>query len=347
MPKKIVFRRPLLSGLGSRLSDSRKLAVLRQNLRRQFPKVDRVAIALYDPKTGTAKTFLSHGDRPTPLVRCEARLKEAASLGRVFRSRRVRVVNDMDLFAGGSGLHTRALRAGWFHSSATFPVVIQNRVEGFVFFNSRRRNAFAPGDLPLLEIFALLVAGVATAGVRSVGLLRAALKTASGMVHLRDPETGNHLERMARYSRVIAQELARTGRHRFSDERVHDIESFAPLRDVGKIGIPDRILLKPEPLTGAERRLMRTHTTKGRRIVDSILRNFGLTSLARSDALRNIAERHTRPWTGPATRTVSGGRKSPSKPASWPWRTSSTPSRAPGPTRRPGRWTASSPPWIV
>jgi HD-GYP domain-containing protein (c-di-GMP phosphodiesterase class II) len=97
---------------------------------------------------------------------------------------------------------------------------------------------------------------------------------------------------MARYARVIAQELARSGRHGFDDERVETISEFAPLHDVGKIGIPDRVLLKPGPLTARERRLMKTHTTKGRRIVDEILRNFGAASPARADALRQIAEHH-------------------------------------------------------
>jgi HD-GYP domain-containing protein (c-di-GMP phosphodiesterase class II) len=112
------------------------------------------------------------------------------------------------------------------------------------------------------------------------------------MVHFRDPETGNHLERMARFSRVIAQELARTGLHKLDDERIEYIEHFAPLHDVGKLGIPDRILLKRRGLTPAEWRIMRSHTTKGRRIIDTIVRNFGLNSFERVDILRHIAEHH-------------------------------------------------------
>jgi HD-GYP domain-containing protein (c-di-GMP phosphodiesterase class II) len=95
---------------------------------------------------------------------------------------------------------------------------------------------------------------------------------------------------MARYSRLIAQELAR--RRRELDDDTEYITDFAPLHDVGKIGIPDRVLLKPGPLTGPERRVMRTHTTKGRRIVDAILRRFGSASASQAGALRQIAERH-------------------------------------------------------
>lgn len=290
--RKIFFRAPVLARLGSRLGGSRKLGVLHAVMRRYFPGVARVAVALYDAKTGTARTFLSHGDRPTPLALYESKLAAAPSLRRIYRRRSIRVVNDMDVFAKGKHPHTRAIRAGGYRSSAAFPLVLEGRVQGFVFFNSRRRNAFPPADLPLLEAFAHLAADVATAPLRSAGLLLAALKTAGGLVHARDPETGNHLERMARYSRVIAQELSRSGRRKLDDERIQYIEDFAPLHDVGKIAIPDRVLLKPGPLTGPERRLMQTHTTKGRLIVDAILRRFGSASPSQANALRQIAERH-------------------------------------------------------
>lgn len=292
MADKVVFRAPVLSSLGSRLPGSRKLAALYGVARRFFPRVERVAVALYDAKTGRAGTFLYHGDRPTPLAVYEASLDAAPSLKRVFRSRRIRVVNDMEVFAEGTGEHTKAIRAAGFKSSAAFPILAEGRVEGVVFFNSRSRNAFPPDDVPLLEVFATLAGGLATARLRSARMLSAALRSASGMVHLRDLETGNHLDRMGRYSRVIAQDLSRGGRAGFDDERVQYISSFAPLHDVGKIGIPDRVLLKPGPLDPAERRLMRTHAMKGRRIVDEILRNFGAGAREHANALRQIAQHH-------------------------------------------------------
>lgn len=292
MSRRIFFRPPLLSPLASRLPDNRKLAVVHSLLRRRFPAIARVAVALYDAKTGMARTFLCHGDRPTPLARYEASVADAGSLRRVLRDRRIRVVNDLDVFAKGTHLHTRAIRAGGFRSGAAFPIVVGGRVTGFVFFNARRRNAFAPSDIPLLEVFAHLAADVAMSGVRSAGSLLTGLRSAAGMVHARDPETGDHLERMARYSRLIAQELARSGRRGLDDERIEYITDFAPLHDVGKIAIPDRILLKPGPLTDAERGVMKTHTTKGRLIVDSLLRRFGSASRAQAKALRQIAEHH-------------------------------------------------------
>lgn len=280
-----------LAALGRPASDTRRLAVVRAALRARFPQVDRVAVALYDAATGTARTFAARETRRTGLSFYEAPLRDAPSLLRVRRSGRVRVVDDLAVFGRGRSRHQRALRAAGWRSSATFPVSMDGRFAAFVFLDSRRPAAFPDRDLPLLEVFARLAAHEATAGLREAAALRAALRTAVAFVHARDPETGGHLERMARYARLIAQDLARSGRRGLDDERVRWIEEFAPLHDVGKLGIPDRILLKGGPLTPAERRVMETHTRKGRRVVDAILRRFAAAP-GRGRALREIAEHH-------------------------------------------------------
>jgi len=73
----------------------------------------------------------------------------------------------------------------------------------------------------------------------------------------RDEETGNHMHRVAHISRLIAQELGRGAQ--FCDM----IYLAAPMHDIGKVGIPDKILLKPGKLTPEEWEAMKTHTTIG------------------------------------------------------------------------------------
>jgi response regulator RpfG family c-di-GMP phosphodiesterase len=79
---------------------------------------------------------------------------------------------------------------------------------------------------------------------------------------LRDPETGQHLERMSRYSEKIARALA------LDDEFCERLRIAAPMHDIGKIGIPDSILLKPGPLTPAERLEMQKHAQQGGEILE-------------------------------------------------------------------------------
>jgi len=77
----------------------------------------------------------------------------------------------------------------------------------------------------------------------------------------RDEETGNHVIRMAKYSRLIAEQLG------VSTEDCDAIELAAPMHDIGKIGIPDEILRKPARLSHCEFEIMKTHTQIGYEIL--------------------------------------------------------------------------------
>ena len=80
--------------------------------------------------------------------------------------------------------------------------------------------------------------------------------------------TGNNLLRLSRYAGVLAEAIG------LSDEDAWAIESAAPLHDIGKIGIPDAILLKPAPLTEAEQAVMRRHPTIGHDILQESSSRF-------------------------------------------------------------------------
>jgi len=91
----------------------------------------------------------------------------------------------------------------------------------------------------------------------------------------RDPETGKHLERMRKYSSILAEELGRVGPYvdvvdqQFKD----DIWQSSPLHDVGKVGIPDAILLKPGKLTPEEYSIMKRHTIIGAEALEEASRH--------------------------------------------------------------------------
>ena len=83
------------------------------------------------------------------------------------------------------------------------------------------------------------------------------LERLSRVAEIRDDETGRHTQRVGELSAVLAAALG------LGSERVEVIRRAAPLHDLGKIGIPDSILLKPDRLTPEETAVMRTHTTMG------------------------------------------------------------------------------------
>jgi HD-GYP domain-containing protein (c-di-GMP phosphodiesterase class II) len=286
-----MFRhRDVLDGLNTDLSLDEKVGALLNQVRARFPTIERIAIALYERKTDWLKTYLASGGGENPLQHYSAKLSEAASLAAILKKGRPRVVNDLGVFDQGQHKHTLAIRAQGYGSSYTMPMYVSGTFFGFLFFNSRDKGVFTEEVLHYLDMVGHLIALVVINEVASIHTLQASVKTAVTMMYHRDVDTGSHLDRMSNFAWLIARELA--PKYRFTDEQIEHIFFFAPLHDMGKIGIPDHILKKQGKLTDAEFEDMKQHTTKGLEIIDVMLRNFGLEGLHHIDMLRNIALYH-------------------------------------------------------
>ena len=101
----------------------------------------------------------------------------------------------------------------------------------------------------------------------------------------KDEETGDHISRMSEYSALLAEKYGLEARD------VQNIRYASPMHDIGKIGIPDRILLKPDRLTGSEFETIKSHTTIGA----SILSNSRAEVLT---VAHDIALTHHEKWNG-------------------------------------------------
>jgi len=127
-----------------------------------------------------------------------------------------------------------------------------------------------------------------------VATIHALVKSAES----RDDDTGAHIERTAKYCRLIAEKLQQAGHYAgyLNDSYVENIEMAAPLHDIGKVGIPDSILLKPGKLTDDEFKTMKTHVTKGYETlssVDSLYHSNAFLSLG-----MEISRYHHEKWDG-------------------------------------------------
>ena len=97
------------------------------------------------------------------------------------------------------------------------------------------------------------------------------------LAEFRDRETGFHLERIRGYSRILAEELAKfpNFQKEVNDKFIDTLYRTAPLHDIGKVGIPDHILLKKGELTEEEHEIIKTHTTIGFQTLSSIRQQYG------------------------------------------------------------------------
>lgn len=267
-----------------------KLKRIHNTLVARFDSIDRIAVALYDHKTDLLKTFIHSSGGDQPLSQYQWPLSEAGSLMEIVKTGKPRVVNDLAIFANGEHEHTRKISAQGYGSSYTLPMYMSGHFFGFVFFNSYQKNALNEEILHFLDLIGHLVALMVMNEISAVRTLVSTVQAARDVAHLRDTETGAHLDRMSHFSRVIARELAIT--QRFDDEFVEHVFLFSPLHDIGKIGIPDSIMLKEGSLTDSEFEIMKTHTLKGRQIIDTMLKDFALEGFQNLNMLRNIAEFH-------------------------------------------------------
>ena len=94
------------------------------------------------------------------------------------------------------------------------------------------------------------------------------------LAEARDNETGRHILRTQSYVSVLASHLAKHPRFEpdLAENRLNMVIKATPLHDIGKVGIPDAILLKPARLTPAEFETMKTHTTIGAQAIDRAMR---------------------------------------------------------------------------
>jgi HD-GYP domain-containing protein (c-di-GMP phosphodiesterase class II) len=281
-----------LAGLEQASPLADKLAIVHAVLRKRHPFIGRISVAAYDDLAGMVKTYADSNVGERPLVRYEARLEDVPLLKQTVELGRPRIINDLDLLESSRASHTRRIRESGFAASYALPLRLNGVLWGFLFFDATESNVLNPDVVSDLDVFAHLIGALATHELSMLRMLLAALKTATLMVHERDPETGEHLQRMSRFARLIAQELAAAGRYALDDEFIEHVFLFAPLHDVGKIGIPDAILLKRGELSQSEFEVMKGHTERGRHIIDNIIRTFRLGELPFLDVLRHIAELH-------------------------------------------------------
>ncbi len=126
----------------------------------------------------------------------------------------------------------------------------------------------------------------------------ATITALSKLAESRDDETGYHIERTRTFCKILCEHLRKTPRYGDSmdDAYVSDVFNASVLHDVGKVGIPDRILLKPDRLTPPEFEMIKTHTAIGARTLQAAHRHYPHNSFINMGIA--IARSHHERWNG-------------------------------------------------
>jgi putative two-component system response regulator len=126
----------------------------------------------------------------------------------------------------------------------------------------------------------------------------ATIITLATLAEYRDPETGGHIKRTQNYVQILAKTLQPHAQFNsyLTDQLIALLHKSAPLHDIGKVGVPDHILLKPGKLTDEEFVEMKKHTIYGRNSIAAAEKMLGDESFLK--IAKEIAEFHQEKWDG-------------------------------------------------
>jgi len=152
-----------------------------------------------------------------------------------------------------------------FNSFILFPLELSSQDQIMLLMASKHSNAYQPEHLELLSNIAGQVSHALDKTIGMEGLVISTVEGLAKLAESRDPETGDHLTRMALYSAIIAEELSHHDdfREQIDPAYIRHVFQFAPMHDIGKVGIEDSILLEPGRLSDEERQEMQKHPEIG------------------------------------------------------------------------------------
>lgn len=223
-------------------------------------------------------------------------------LSRALEQGRPLHIDDLEAMVAENPQATFAARlcGGGYRSALFYPLGGEGQWSALLVFAARERGAYNQDHLELLGNIAGQVGHSFEKTVVTENLVISAVSGLAKLAESRDPETGDHLLRMARYSAIVAEEMGREGPYagRIDAEQVRDILRFAPMHDIGKVGIEDRILLKPGRLDGEERSEMELHPVIGAEVLRRCEQQMAAVGHSMFQTGIEIAEAHHEKYDG-------------------------------------------------
>jgi putative nucleotidyltransferase with HDIG domain len=256
--------------------DLRRVLTLALEKAEQFCAAETSSIWEIDEATGELFFRVVRGRAAPEIQNLRIRLGEGI-VGSVAASGRSEVIADVTADPRWIGdaareFDTRAILA--------VPLISRGRVIGVLqLLNPLESEGFSADDLRRMELFAGSVSHSLENARLYARLQRTFVETVTAFadaVERRDPYTGGHLHRVVAYSLLLGHELG------LPDSELERLRLGATLHDIGKIGVPDGVLLKPGPLDAPEAEIMRRHTLDGVAIVSRIESLRPLVPIVRS-----------------------------------------------------------------
>jgi len=263
----------------------------------QILPCDRFSLALYEADQNLLVAYHAtvRGNQPIFLQTGFCQPLSETSLRLVLEQRSpYRIINNLE---ERDSMSAQLLLQEGIRSNLTVPIIINERLFGFLFFAHRKADTYTDE----IGNIATLISNILRSRLfYSHGIQRTLSVFGDGIVNIvefKDDETADHTRRVSLYAELIADVLRQRGH--ITPQKASEIREYAPLHDIGKIGIPDTILLKPGPLSTEEWALMKQHPEIGGKLIkkanEQLIRQLGFGLL---HSAYNIIVDHHEWWDG-------------------------------------------------
>lgn len=227
---------------------------------------------------------------------------EETSLEELIQTGDSRIINDLEKYTSDKPLkaYNRIILEAGIRASITLPLKIYGEPMGIIFFSSMHKNVYHEGHLNFLQTLANSIAISFHQNTYIDNIIYSSIMALAKLAEARDLDTGRHLDRIKTYSRIIAEILHEN--HMYEDELtweyIVNLERYSPLHDIGKVGIPDSILQKPDKLTKEEYEEMKKHAQYGAEVLRYAEQNIKRQGHGLFGLGIEIAEGHHEKWDG-------------------------------------------------
>ncbi|WP_165310392.1 HD-GYP domain-containing protein [Vibrio ziniensis] len=267
-----------------------QLADIHQRLRVAAPEIDRISFALYDDENDHLKTYADSTFHGFELMHYEFPLSELPTLKICSETGECRYLGDIPNQLNAKYPHTKWLIEQGYHSSLAVPVFQNKRFIGFIFLNSCKQHLFNESITESLKPFLDIIRFIVTS---EYDLVHSLIDSAS-LVHSQSrehwQESSEHKERISRYAKVIALEVAHV--YELDDEIIENIALFSKCHDIGKLSVPASLLTKSSSLGNEERDQLKDHVEKGVEMINQIIEEIGSPDHPCVSVLKEIVAYH-------------------------------------------------------
>ncbi|GAU76815.1 HD domain-containing phosphohydrolase [Fusibacter sp. 3D3] len=256
----------------------------------------------------------AHQGLSEALLGYEVLLSET-SLEQIMILKEPRIINDFEAYFLDRPIkkYSQILLDHGVKASITLPLKANGKPLGFIFFSSDHLNVYQKKHIEYLKIISNSIALSFQKNIFVDDLVYSSVLALAKLSEARDEDTGEHLVRMSSYVNIIAKTLKENPKYKeiLTTAYITDLVKFSPMHDIGKVGIPDYILLKPGKLTKEEFEIMKTHTIYGANVLieaEENVKNKGRSLFAMGI---DIAQNHHEKYDGSGYPAGISGEKIP------------------------------------